>query len=91
VSWTVPWKQRGGDFDSLSRAWFIALPGDSQPAVLDITETVRGWQQGKGRYGLFLKRPDAEGGGFKDKEEGVRLREALRKARVKYYFTHVQD
>jgi hypothetical protein len=88
VSWTVPWKRPGGDFDSLSRAWFIALPGDKRPVVLDITETVRGWQQGKGRYGLFLKRPDGEGGGFR--EEGERLREALRKARVKFYFTHVQ-
>ena len=88
VSWTVPWKRPGGDFDSLSQAWFIALPGDKRPVVLDITETVRGWQQGKGRNGLFLKRPDAEGGGFG--EEGVSLREALRKARVKFYFTHVQ-
>jgi hypothetical protein len=89
VSWTVPWRRPGGDFDSLSRAWFIALPGDSHPAVLDITQTVRGWQQGKGRYGLFLKRPDAEGGGFLG--ERVRLREALAAARVKFYFTHVQD
>jgi hypothetical protein len=89
VSWTVPWKRPGGDFDSLSRAWFIALPGDKHPVVLDITETVRGWQQGKGRHGLFLKRPDAEGGGFR--EEGDRLREALGKARVKFHFTHVQD
>ncbi|MCX6841345.1 MAG: hypothetical protein NTX53_03545 [candidate division WOR-3 bacterium] len=40
-------------------------------------------------YGLFLKRPDDEGGGFR--EEGDRLREALSKARVKFYFTHVQD
>ena len=88
VSWTVPWKRPGGDFDSLSRAWFIALPGDKHPVVLDITETVRGWQQGKGRNGLFLKRPDAEGGGFR--EECDRLREALGKARVKFYFTHVQ-
>ena len=46
-------------------------------------------QQGKGSYGLFLKRPDDEGGGFR--EEGERLREALGKARVKFYFTHVQD
>ena len=89
VSWTVPWRRPGGDFDSLSRAWFIALPGDKHPVVLDITETVRNWQQGKGSYGLFLKRPDAEGGGFR--EEVARLREALGKARVKYYFTHVQD
>jgi hypothetical protein len=89
VSWTVPWKRPGGDFDSLSRAWFIALPGDKRPVVLDITESVRGWQQGKGQHGLFLKRPDGEGGGFR--EEGERLREVLGKARVKYYFTHVQD
>ena len=89
VSWTVPWKRPGGDFDSLSRAWFIALPGGKRPVVLDITETVRGWQQGKRLYGLFLKRPDDEGGGFR--EESERLREALSKARVKLYFTHVQD
>ena len=89
VSWTVPWKRPGGDFDSLSQAWFIALPGDKRPVVLDITETVRGWQQGKGSYGLFLKRPDDEGGGFR--EEVARLREVLRSARVKFYFTQIQE
>jgi hypothetical protein len=89
VSWTVPWKRAGGDFDSLSRAWFIALPGDKRPVVLDITETVRGCQRGKGQHGLFLTRPDGEGGGFR--EEGASLRKALDKARVKFYFTHVQD
>jgi len=89
VSWTVPWKRPGGDFDSLSRAWFATLPGDKHPVVLNITETIRGWQQGKGKHGLFLKRPDAEGGGFLDERD--RLREVLDKARVKFYFTHEQD
>jgi hypothetical protein len=34
-------------------------------------------------------RPDAEGGGFQG--ERVRLRAAMRAARVKFYFTCVQD
>jgi hypothetical protein len=47
VTWIAPWRRPGGDFDSLSRAWFVALPGDSQHVMLNITETVRGWQQGR--------------------------------------------
>jgi hypothetical protein len=89
VSWTKPWKHAGGDFDSLSRALFTVLPGDKQPVVLNITPAVREWQKGRGKHGLFLKRPDAEGGGFFAERD--RLRGALSSARVKFYFTPVQE
>lgn len=89
VSWTKPWRHAGGDFDSLSRALFAVLPGDKQPIVLNITPAVREWQKGRGKHGLFLKRPDAEGGGFFAERD--RLREALSSARVKFYFTPVQE
>jgi hypothetical protein len=89
ATWTAPWNRPGGDFDSLNRAWFAVLPGSGHPIVLDITRTVRGWLQGGGRYGLFLLRPGAEGGGFRGERD--RLRTALNSARVKFYFTPMQQ
>jgi hypothetical protein len=89
VSWTKPWTHQGGDFDSLSRAFFTALPGDKNGVVLNITQTVRDWKHGRGKHGLFLKRPDAEGGGFLGERD--RLRVALNSARVKFYFTQIQE
>jgi len=89
VSWTRPWEHPGGDFDSLSRALFTALPGAKSPIVLNITQAVRDWQKGRGRHGLFLKRPDWEGGGFHGERE--RLRYALNSARVLFYYTPGQE
>jgi hypothetical protein len=89
ATWTVPWNRPGGDFDSLNRAWFAVLPGSEHPVVLDITRTIRGWQRGGGKYGLFLLRPDAEGGGFLGERD--RIRTALNSARVKFYFTPTQQ
>jgi hypothetical protein len=88
VSWTKPWEHAGGDFDSLSRARFTTLSGDKHPITLNITQAVRDWQKGRGKHGLFLKRPDAEGGGFMGERE--RLRDALNSARVKFYYTPIQ-
>lgn len=89
VTWTTPWKRHGGDFDSLSCAWYMALPGRKHPVVLDITKAVRGWQRGRDNDGLFLKRPDGEGDGFLGERE--RLRGALKSARVVFYFTQIQE
>jgi hypothetical protein len=89
VTWTMPWKRSGGDFDSLSCSWYMALPGRKHPVMLDITKIVRGWQHGRDNYGLFLKRPDAEGGGFLGERD--RLRHALNSARVVFYFTQIQE
>jgi hypothetical protein len=89
VSWIRPWRQAGGDFDSLSRSRFTTQLGDKQPVVLNITQAVRGWQDGRGRHGLLLKRPDSEGGGFLAERD--RVHDALNSARVKFYFTQVQE
>jgi len=89
ATWTAPWNRPGGDFDSLNRAWFAVLPGSEHLVVLDITRTIQGWQLGGGEYGLFLLRPDAEGGGFLGERD--RLRTALNSARVKFYFMPIQQ
>jgi hypothetical protein len=88
ATWTAPWHRPGGDFDSLNRASFVALPGSERLVRLDITRTIRGWQQERGEFGLFLLRPDAEGDGFLGERD--RLRAALNSARVKFYFTPMQ-
>ncbi|HTW91602.1 MAG TPA: DNRLRE domain-containing protein [bacterium] len=89
VTWSAPWSRPGGDFDSVACARYASLPGRTHPVVLDITKAVRDWQHGRNNYGLFLKRPDAEGGGFLGERD--RLRTALNSARVKFYFTPVQQ
>ncbi|MEO0080646.1 MAG: DNRLRE domain-containing protein [candidate division WOR-3 bacterium] len=88
VTWTYPWRRPGGDYDSLRLARFATATTDSHPIVLDITRAVKHWQTGGDNFGLILKRPDYEGGGFTI--EGGMLRQALNSARVKFYFTRIQ-
>ncbi|HTW91605.1 MAG TPA: DNRLRE domain-containing protein [bacterium] len=89
VTWTEPWKRQGGDFDSVGCAWYASVPGRKHAVVLDITKAVRSWQHGRENCGLFLKRPEHEGGGFLGERE--RLRAALNSARVKFYYTPGQE
>jgi hypothetical protein len=90
VSWTSPWHTPGGggDFDSTDRSFYAALPGDTTPVRLDLTRHVRDWQADS-NYGFILMRPPYEGGGFGS--EGALLRKAIRKARIKFYYTKIQE
>jgi len=88
VSWTYPWRNVGGDFDSTRPASYAIMAGDNHRVALDVTECLQGIQNGETNCGLILLRPRAEGGGF-----GLELsnfRNALRQARLKFYYHHVQ-
>jgi hypothetical protein len=84
VRWDFPWRSPGGDFDSARISRFATASADSHPIVLNVSRAVEQWQSGRGNFGLLLKRPDYEGGGFGI--EGLPLRELLGLARVKFYF-----
>jgi len=86
VSWTAPWQNPGGDFDSACLAWYAISAGDDHPVGMDLTPCVKAWQSGAGNYGIILKRPNRQGGGFA--VEASNLREVLRSARFKLYFHH---
>jgi hypothetical protein len=88
TTWTSPWRVPGGDLDSLWESRFVTSAEDGHPIQLDITRAVKLWQETGRNFGVILKRPDAEGGGYK--LEAKRLREALKKARVKFYFTQMR-
>jgi hypothetical protein len=88
VAWTMPWRAPGGDMDTVEAASFPTWAGDSHAIWLDITSCAKAWQAGRGAHGLILKRPTHEGGGFAG--EGVRLRQAIASARIKYWFSAVQ-
>lgn len=88
VTWNSPWRIPGGDFDSIRISRFTTATSDSHPVVLDITNAVRDWQVNGNNFGLILKRPDYEGGGFWTEVQG--LRQAFNSARVKFYFTPIQ-
>lgn len=89
VSWTEPWRNPGGDFDSVRTSRFTTATTDSHPVVLGITGAVKHWQQRGSNFGFILKRPDYEGGGFG--VEGLPLRQAVGAARVKFCFTRTQQ
>lgn len=89
VTWNSPWRRPGGDFDSSRICWFTTATSDSHPVVLDITNAVKDWQANGNNFGLLLKRPEYEGGGFWTEIEG--LRGALNSARVKFYFVPIQE
>jgi hypothetical protein len=89
VSWTAPWRNPGGDMASTRASCFFLTVGAERPIALDLTDVVKSWQRGAGAYGVLLKRPNREGGGFG--LEGQILRQALAAARVKYYYTRVQQ
>jgi hypothetical protein len=88
VSWTVPWRNAGGDFDSTRPADYTFAAGDNRSLALDVTACLQGIQNGEPNCGLILLRPLAEGGGFGP--ELIGLRTALRSARLKFYYHHVQ-
>jgi hypothetical protein len=87
VSWTHPWRNAGGDFDSTRPASYALVAGDNHRVALDVTECLQGIQNGETNCGLVLLRPRAEGGGFG--LELANFRNALRQARLKFYYHHV--
>jgi hypothetical protein len=90
ATWSYPWHipGGGGDFDTTDRPFYAASPGDSTPVRLDLTRHVRAWQAGN-NFGFILMRPSYEGGGFGS--EGALLRKAILKARIKFYYTKIQE
>jgi len=89
VTWTQPWRSPGGDMGLTPASEFPTWAGDSHAIWLDITSCARAWQTGRGAHGLILKRPAHEGGGFG--AEGARLRQAMARARIKYWYSAVQQ
>jgi hypothetical protein len=88
VSWTGPWRNPGGDFDSTSPATYAIAPGDSNQVTLDVTEYLLAWQNGTANCGVILTCSQAEGGGFG--AEVSNLGAAVGAARLKFYYHHVQ-
>jgi len=73
VSWTYPWENPGGDYrgDIVS---VISIPKDFSGTIgMDLTEIVGAWKNEITNYGLLLKSPDFEGGGFNAEEMGILL------------------
>jgi hypothetical protein len=89
VSWSWPWTNPGGDFDSTSPAYYAIAAGDDYPVTLDITEHVLAWQNGAANCGVILTRSQSEGGGFG--AEVSNLGAAVEAARLKLYYHHVQQ
>lgn len=89
VTWTSPWRTPGGDYDSTTTTRYVLLPARANRAVFNVTESARRWQSGAPVFGLLVKRPSREGGGFR--LEGARVLQALRAARVKLYYSPIQE
>jgi hypothetical protein len=66
VSWTSPWEDDGGDYDSDVRSVYDVYPGrDSGRQIwLNVTEYVRSIADGESDYGLMMFPPTSVDGGF---------------------------
>jgi hypothetical protein len=55
VSWSSPWREPGGDYDSERRQIFTLYTGGERSVSADVTSIVRRWLSGGARnYGLIL-------------------------------------
>lgn len=59
------------------------------PVILDITEFVKYWVGNSNNYGILLKRPYYEGGGFRGELQN--LRNALLNARIRIFFVRERE
>lgn len=81
------WRLRSNnpdDYDTTYHSRYVTDAEVRLPVVLDITEFVKHWLANGNNFGILLKRPYYEGGGFRGELQN--LRNALTNARVRVFF-----
>uniref|UniRef100_A0A7C6A9G6 Uncharacterized protein n=1 Tax=candidate division WOR-3 bacterium TaxID=2052148 RepID=A0A7C6A9G6_UNCW3 len=76
------------DYDTTYHSRYVTDAEIRLPVILDITEFVKHWQKNGNNFGILLKRPHYEGGGFRGELQA--LRNALTNARVRVFFVRTR-
>jgi len=72
------------DYDTTYNAHYNTHASLNLPIILDITKFIKHWVENGNNFGILLKRPYYEGGGFRSELQS--LRNALANARIKIFF-----
>jgi hypothetical protein len=76
--------ENSDDYDTTYYARYATEASINLPVILDITDFMQYWIENGNNYGILLKRPYYEGGGFRGELQG--LRNALANARIRVFF-----
>jgi hypothetical protein len=76
--------ENSDDYDTTYYARYATEASINLPVILDITDFMQYWVENGNNYGILLKRPYYEGGGFRGELQG--LRNALANARIRVFF-----
>ena len=72
------------EYDTTYHARYATDASVNLLVILDITDFVKYWVENGNNFGILLKRPYYEGGGFRGELQG--LRNALTNARIRVFF-----
>ena len=77
------------EFDTTYHARYSIEASINLPVILDITDFMQYWVENGKNFGILLKRPYYQGGGFKGELQG--LRNALANARIRVFFIRERE
>lgn len=77
------------DYDTAYNALYKTHASLNLPIILDITKFIKYWVENGNNFGILLKRPYYEGGGFRGELQN--LGNALANARIRVFFNQERD
>ena len=81
--------ENSDDYDTTYYARYATEASIDLPVILDITNFMQYWVENGNNFGILLKRPYYEGGGFGGELQS--LRNALANARIRVFFIRVRE
>lgn len=76
-------------YDTIYHARNTTKASVNLPVILDITDFMQYWVENGNNFGILLKRPYYEGGGFRGELQNLRI--ALSNARIRVFFIRKSD
>ena len=77
------------EYDTTFHARYSIEASINLPVILDITDFMQYWVEDGNNFGILLKRPYYQGGGFRGELQG--LRNALTNARIRVFFIRERE
>ncbi len=77
------------EYDTTFHARYSIEASINLPVILDITDFMQYWVENGNNFGILLKRPYYQGGGFRGELQG--LRNALANSRIKVFYNYIRE